>query len=231
MRMDKVIVDKLENLGQAIKDLDRKKADECKQVAELFALLPSVATPMTVTKGERPDFIIEAGGHKTGIEVTWSCHQGWEEAENYLGSPKNKTLSMISRNWFIGENARGKRQGRYLEAKQGDSTTWGSREMAAEWTNQMIDALLRKTASFEKEGFQKFEKNWLLIADKMPFEFLDLDAALESLNFKAAGLEKEAPYNEVYILTQVRGEKILISRRKSGYECIARGVPVNKCVR
>ncbi len=229
--MNKVVIDKLENLGQAVRNLDSEKADECEQLADLFPLLPSVIIPLTVMKAERPDFIIESSSHEIGIEVTWSCHQGWEEAEAHLGSSKNKTLHRISRNWFTGVGASGKELGRYLEGKQGDSIIWGSREMAREWAGQVINALSRKIESFNKDKFQKFEKNWLLVADKMPFEFLDLDAALESLNSQAADIEKEAPYSEIYILTQVRDERILIGRRKSGYECVAREVLPNKRLR
>jgi hypothetical protein len=220
--MKMIVVDKLENLEQAISDLNSEKAGECEQLASLFTLLPSVIMPLTVTKAERPDLIVESGGRNIGIEVTWSCHQGWEEAEAHLGSPKNKTLSRISRNWFTGVTAKGKELGRCLEGKQGDSLVWGSRDMATEWAGQVINALSRKIESFNKDEFQKFEKNWLLIADKMPFEFLDLDAGLESLNSQGADIAKEAPYREIYILTHVRNEKVLISRSISGYECIAR---------
>jgi len=226
--MKAVVVDKLENLEQVIRDLDSEKTDECEQLIDLFTLLPSVIIPLTVTKSERPDFIIEAGGRKYGIEITWSCHQGLEEAEAHLGSSKTKTFHRISRNWFTGVGAKGKELGYYLEGKQGDSIIWGSREMATEWAGHIVNALSKKIESFNKDEFQKFEKNWLLVTDKMAFEFLDLDAALESLNSQAAVIEKESLYSEIYILTQVRDEKILISCRKDGYECIVRKAPLNK---
>ena len=229
--MKTIAVDKLENLEQAVRDLNSEKTSECKQLVSLFTLLPSVIMPLTVMKAERPDFIIESAGRKIGIEVTWSCHQGWEEAEAHLGSAKNKTLTRISRNWFTGVSAKGKELGRYLQGKQGDSLVWGSREMATQWACQVVNALSRKAESFNKDEFRKFEENWVLLTDKLPFEFLDLDAALESLNSQAADMEKEAPYNEIYILTQVRDEKVLISRRENGYECIARETPLNKRIR
>ena len=69
-----VLIDKIENLKQAIRDLDPERSEECEQVAELFSLLSSIITPLRVTKAERPDFIMEVGGSTTGIEVTWSCH-------------------------------------------------------------------------------------------------------------------------------------------------------------
>lgn len=218
--MKTVIVDKLENLDQVIRNLDPEKTVECEQVADFFFLLPSVITPMTVTKAERPDFIIEAGGHKTGIEVTWSCHQGWEEAETYLGSSKNKNLSRISRNSFTGLDARGKELGRHLENKQGASLSWGSREMAMEWVNQILDSLSRKTDAFNKEGFQKFEINWLVVADKLPFEFLDLDTALEALNSKTECFEKDIPYSSVFITTRIRGKRILIGGQRGNFQLI-----------
>jgi hypothetical protein len=138
--MKRVLIENTSDIESEISSLCPDKAEECKQLLIFISLLSSLRLPVTIIKCERPDFIIEFGSQKLGVEVTWSCDEGWEAAEKYLGSSKNSDSQKISRSWFVGNKHRGKVLGAYLRNKQGDrSVSWHPRELAAAWVEQVLE--------------------------------------------------------------------------------------------
>ena len=71
--------------------------------------------------------------------------------------------------------------------------------MAAEWLNQVSQATIRKQEAAMKKGFRRFAKNWLLMADKSPFLFLDVELALSGLEADMA-VRTHEPFDRIFIL-------------------------------
>ena len=71
--------------------------------------------------------------------------------------------------------------------------------MAAEWVNQVSQATIRKQKAAMKKGFRRFAKNWLLMADRSPFLFLDVELALSGLEADMA-VPTHEPFDRIFIL-------------------------------
>jgi hypothetical protein len=62
-----------------------------------------------------------------------------------------------------------------------------------------------------------------VITDKMPFEFLDLDIALDRLNSVVARHREAIPYNDVFIVTRIRRKRILLGMTTGSFKRIGSG--------
>jgi len=181
-----------------------KDISECEQIVQLFNF-PGVFTLPFVLTGKRgryksPDFLLEGKDCVLGIEVTYAAKQSWEEASNNLLDNSNPGYTTISRNWFIDIEKRGKGLGNYLKSYTLNSWVWGSKEQAKEKANDLIKAIENKSKKFLEPNFEKFDKNWLLVTDKSPFLFLDIE---EFLIITTESLKKlNIPFDKVFFITQ-----------------------------
>ena len=161
-----------------------------------------ISFPVTIEKGERPDFIACLRNPETtyGIELTWAAHQSWEQASAYM--THRNANHQISRSWFGGISKKGRALQLYVESKQSNSVSWHPREHAMEKTNEITDAVCRKSNAIAQLSYKICDKNVLLIADKMPFLFLDLP------EFRSAIVERLSStpltHDVTYFVTELR---------------------------
>lgn len=161
-----------------------------------------VSFPVTIEKGERPDFTACSRNRETtyGIELTWAAHQSWEQASAHM-THRNANYQ-ISRSWFGGINKKGRALQLYVESKQSNSASWHPREHAMEKINEIADAVCRKSNALAQVRYKIFDKNVLLITDKMPFLLLDLP------EFQAAIVERlssiSLTHDATYFVTKLR---------------------------
>lgn len=103
--------------------------------------------------------------------------------------------------------------------------------MAAEWVNQVRQATIRKQEVAMNRNFRRFAKNWLLMADRSPFLFLDVELALSGLEADVA-VRTHEPFDRTFILSKIstrsRLTDILISQSKEGFAVIAEAVVTEK---
>jgi len=160
--------------------------------------------PLSVRKRERPDFEVSEieVKRKVGIEHTWAAHEGWQESESFLLNTKSPRFDSISRNWLEGERASGKELGRRIQARQGCSITWSSKNLAHAKMKEVKSSIKNKVGAFFKGGFESYPENWLFISDRIPFLFLDLRYFQES--FAVDDLLSKPSYSRVLFITQVR---------------------------
>jgi hypothetical protein len=194
-------VDQLAANPKANSPVDRP--DEFAQLFRFLRFRKELNPPFMIRKSERPDFILSAWERekRIGIEVTWAAHQSWEEAQTYLGTQDPK-YERISRNWIEGVAKSGKALGQYLQTRQSDPWSWSAGAQAAAKAAEAIHAIQKKTQALGDSTYQRFDENWLLIADRLPFLFLDTDefcrVVIDLLS------RNSLQHNAIYFVTQLR---------------------------
>jgi hypothetical protein len=160
------------------------RKEDVQQLLRFLRFQKGFNLPIEIRKSERPDFIITAmeSNTTTGIEVTWAANPSWEEAEAYLGKTPIPKFTRISRNCVEGISKRGKALGRHLEARQLDSPIWHPREHAAAKAREVVNAIKNKVNSLSEASYQRFDQDWLIIADRSPFLFVEIDDFFHSLH-------------------------------------------------
>ena len=178
--------------------------EEWCEIKRLLKFDLGLRLPLSLKKRERPDFeVVEvSGARQIGCEHTWAAHEGWEQSEQYLLNTKNPPFQSISRNCLEGEHAKGKELGRRLARQQGNSPIWGVREQAEAKAEEVKRAIAKKLEALANDGFEKYPENWLLVSDRLPFLFLDLECFKDSL--KGFELLVRSGYSRILFLTQVR---------------------------
>ena len=145
----------------------------------LLAILPeanSVEYPVTLTKRERPDFQLIMGNQQIGIEHTRAvpenvAHKDALRKKGY--GPETCYISPVP----PGE-PRKKRKELILEIEQNEQGDgWDGDSPEIEWANAMLYSIKNKLASIKKDGFERFEEDWLLIRDNWSLPAPDIKKA------------------------------------------------------
>lgn len=122
---------------------------------KLLLINHSINLPITITKGESPDYVVENGNNSFGIEIT---HATVDNHFNNLKKQQDYPHSIVEIDKNGVSHLRKEHEGLCCEPFFGD-------EAERLWANLMSTTLANKTFTFSKPGFTKFNKNILLIRD------------------------------------------------------------------
>lgn len=165
--------------------------------------------PISLIKRERPDYQLNCNETNIGIEVTQATNQDYSEFLTYAAhvSPKHTIEpSHFRHNKRITKNEKNK----LIEQERLTARPWIGDDVEKEWSLYIQDAIQSKSAASNKVGFEKFEKNWLLIYDNTPCSFLDKNLLLPYIeNFKFNYNPKY--FDNIFIETQWTEEEKCIS--------------------
>jgi hypothetical protein len=191
--------------------------DELQQLLRFLRFRPEVDLPLTIRKGpDPPDFILASPTRTTGVEVTWAANERWEQSIAHPGT-KNPQYDRVSRNCLEMTQKRSKELGKFIKEKQKASlfcgSIWGSREQAHPKAREVSNAIQRKTKSFSRPDYARFDQNWLLISDKNTFDFLDINEFSELVCH--AIRQESIQHDALYFLTRLRGEDALFKISRS----------------
>lgn len=64
-------------------------------------------------------------------------------------------------------------------------------QIEEEWSKGIVDCILNKTVKLNKNGFKKFDNNWLLIYDNQTKAFLDKEYVSNKINLLLSEYWKE----------------------------------------
>ncbi len=180
-----------------------KEHVELYSVIRLLGSLPRAAIdfPVRVTKRERPDFLVEFGVRKIGVEHTEAISQPAAKEAFLRSQGHGRDVKWIHVR-SIDEPV--KRSKKMIAEIQEDrlGTVWEGDSVEREWANAMAHVISEKVASASRTGFDKFEENWLLIYDNWTVPALDRENGMMLLRSRLNETNPWQIFSRVFILDE-----------------------------
>jgi hypothetical protein len=136
--------------------------------------------PLMLTHRDRPDFLLCYDGQNVGIEFTEAVSEEWAETDALM-EHEGKNVVMFLDNFKRGTPRRTASERRTIIQKRPYGPGWGDDGMEHEWALSINDFVIKKTKTFNKQGFQKYNENWLLIWDDLPIMIRNIETAMKYL--------------------------------------------------
>lgn len=180
-----------------------KKHTERYAIAHMLSALlgkDQLSYPLELIQRERPDFLLKASGVHIGIEHTEAV-------------PQNEAYKTVLRDkvdgpevHFISHHQPGepkKPAKELIEEIQANNSGpgWAGDSVEREWSEAMFHFVKSKIETLAKEGFEKFELNWLLIYENWNLPALDREKAVQFLLLKIIKSNCYDNFDSVYIIT------------------------------
>jgi hypothetical protein len=191
--MNSVTIDTIQGVCEGVQRAEAwpvRKQQEFRELASFLRFGHAWAPPITIIPGEAPDFNISGVGLNASVELTYAASQSWEDAEAALGRP-NPPAPLISRISLDGIRYRGRRLRAYL-ANHAPEFIWSADSQAQAKAAELRTAVQRKI----RHSRSRCSLNWLLVIDKLPFLFLDLDAFVHHLPTSAT------PFDAIFFVSE-----------------------------
>lgn len=140
--------------------------------------------PLKIIHRDKPDFLIESSKNDIGIEFTESIPEQLARAQAIL--EKHFPDGHLEPDFF-GWNAPERNKLEIFEIlKKSQERLIGQgytgHQIEEEWAKGIVDCILNKTVKLNKNGFEKFNKNWLLIYDNQTRSSLDREYVSNKIN-------------------------------------------------
>jgi hypothetical protein len=153
--------------------------------------------PLSLVHRDKPDFLLEFGQRKVGIEATEAVPENDAAIDAYR---ENKEIDGL---FFLKRHLPGDAKLRGADLKQEASSddpgnVWGGDSVEREWAGAMKSFVIGKVAKSKKPDFDLFEKNWLLMYDNWPLPALDQAVAVKKL-FESITVEEYWPFENIFI--------------------------------
>jgi subtilisin-like proprotein convertase family protein len=130
--------------------------------------------PSSIDEFDKPDFILEIGGRKIGVEVTLAVEGEYIRSQKLQDTLYPGEAAIIT-NLKDGNRRRSNQE--IIHDMFDPEQSWkGIDTQMIEWRERIADALQIKRSKFS--DFQLFDENWLLIRDPLPFAFDALECKL-----------------------------------------------------
>ncbi len=131
--------------------------------------------PLKIIHRDKPDFLIETSINYTGIEFTESIPEQLARAQAILEEHfPDGQLEPSFFKWDTQERTKSEileilRKSQVRLIGQG----YTGRQIEEEWSKGIVECIINKTIKLNKNGFDTFDKNWLLIYDNQTRALLD----------------------------------------------------------
>jgi len=159
-----------------------------------------ISYPLCLTKRERPDFLLTLDTKQIGIEHTEAVSQN--EAHETVLREKGEGPDV----YFISHHHPGEPKKTAKELKEeieanDDGKAWCGDSVEREWAEAMFHFIEKKVATLLKDGFERFEKDWLLIYDNWSLPALDRHKAAPFLLNLVTENKVLHEFDPIYIIT------------------------------
>ena len=150
--------------------------------------------PNSIVAFDKPDFILEIGGRRVGVEVTLAVEGEYVRAQKLQDALYPGEATIIT-NLKDGNWRRSNQE--IIHDMFGDvfdpEQAWkGIGTQMIEWRERIANALQIKRSKFS--DYQIFDENWLLIHDPLPFAYDALERKLACQHL--AGIFSQSSKNE-----------------------------------
>ncbi len=163
-----------------------------------FADATFLRFPLTIVHRDRPDFLLNMGNHKIGIEVTEAIPEDEARASALAQHREYNELSFIER-YVSGEGRRSLKQIDAIARGNASKSGWYGDLVEKDWTDAMLYFTLRKVSKYIALGFEKFDETWLLVYDQWPLPGVELERASEIFLSRLCELREQIPFTAIYI--------------------------------
>lgn len=156
--------------------------------------------PLTLTKSERPDFLLLFGENKIGIEHTEAISENVAQSD-FLREKGHGHEFQFVRHSEPGEKKKKSKKliSELAENKAGPG--WMGDSVEREWAAAMFHFLNEKIYSAQKPGYKLFESNWLLIYDNWRLPVLHLEEAQPIFSQLCSEGAPFSTFSNIFILT------------------------------
>lgn len=140
--------------------------------------------PLKIIHRDKPDFLIESSLNDIGIEFTESIPEQLARAQAILEKHfPGGHLEPSSFKWDTPERTKSEileilKKSQVRLIGQG----YTGNQIEAEWSKGIVECIINKTVKLNKNGFDAFDKNWLLIYDNQTRAFLDKEYVSNKIN-------------------------------------------------
>ena len=149
--------------------------------------------PLTIVKGEKPDFFLRTSLETIGIEITEAVRRSDAHVDSLEGPD---ALRMINKEPGLNESITRKEAREIKEGRQAVSPGYEGNESEDRWTEDMFSIILKKKGRFR--NYEQCGKNWLYIYDNLPHPAPDRRLASENLSLKLQS-GKDVPFDRIFI--------------------------------
>ena len=155
--------------------------------------------PFDLQKRERPDFYALSGSSEFGIEHTEAVPTDYAKAIAIAN--REKPDAMIDMSLFkFGEKKSLDEIREIIHASELTGDGWVGNGAEVELSDAIKIVVLGKTEKLKKDGFDKYEKNILLIYDNMPQPHINHDTLIEKCVKNLSGYwDNSITFDDIYI--------------------------------
>jgi hypothetical protein len=154
--------------------------------------------PLTVSKGERPDFRLNVRGTLVGVEVTESVSQDFARFDALRQNESN--LAVVDTSLFRpGMPRRSTQELREILNTRPHGEGWAGEGAERDWAHAIEATVLAKAEVATKPGFTLFARNWLLVYDNWSLPLLNIPRAVELLFQRLAGQWPSVVFSDFFV--------------------------------
>ncbi len=211
--MKELVANNESELDSVLRSIDisvpRRSEGRTKKHTERYAIAHMLSSlldknrflyPIKLIHRERPDFLLETNGILIGIEHTEAVPQNEAHKTVLRDKVDGPEVYFISRHQPGEPEKPAKKLIEEIQANHSDSG-WTSDSVEREWVEAMLHTVKSKIEILAKDGFEKFDQNWLLIYDNWSLPALDQKKAGQLLLLKLKGSNSFDNFDSVYIIT------------------------------
>ena len=120
--------------------------------------------PLRVEPGDRPDLVLAMPSGRTGIEITEAVPQDKARVDAYSEHKGIDDFRFIPR-YRVGDPRRSPAEIEAIATGRARTLPIMGDALERDWADAMVHFIERKAAGFDKPGFARHSRNWLLIYD------------------------------------------------------------------
>lgn len=159
----------------------------------------------------KPDFLLRYGQREVGVEFTEAISEEMAETRalaEHIGEKVTLSMDHFKRG-TPKRTAAGRRQ---IIRTQPVVPGWADEEAEHEWALSIMESVLAKTKDFDKPGFKKYDRNWLLIYDNLSVQLEEIEEIQNAIGYLRAALNSYWVKKNRYdgVLVEIRNQLIEI---------------------
>ena len=162
--------------------------------------------PIELIKRERPDFCLQVGPKKIGIEVTEAIQPDYARARVLPEARLDESILDPSLfKWGAPKRSLGELRSIASEKKL-TGPGWEGDEIEVELSEAIFDVIQKKSGKLISKGFENYMENWLSIYDNANSSALNIDKSISMISEKLRKYWSNESFDKIYVET---GEFIL----------------------